>query len=115
MFTVNSKTPIYLTLDPQDLRKSFNGLGVIAQEQCRITDSALHLFTNKARNRVKILHFDGTGIWCAAKKLEQGVFNWPTATKSDQTVLKLSPQALQLLLDGVDLRNGTLRPWFEAK
>jgi hypothetical protein len=27
--------------------------------------------------------------------------------------LPLSPQALGLLLDGVDLRSGSLRPWYQ--
>jgi transposase len=31
----------------------------------------------------------------------------------EQTKLALSPQALALLTDGVDLRGAKLRPWYE--
>jgi transposase len=46
------------------------------------------------------------------KRLEQGTFSWP---KSETTKLKLTPQALALLTDGVDLRGAKLRPWYERE
>ena len=117
MFQIHSKTKIVLSLEPQDLRKSFNGLGaiVVNDHQMQLSEGAVHLFINKTKTRLKILYSDGSGIWCATKRLEQGTFSWPKPTQPDQTVLNLSPQAFQLIIDGVDLRNGSLRPWYEAK
>lgn len=105
---------VYLAAEPCDMRKSFNGLYELA---CRHHSStpgvdALFVFTNKRRNRIKILHFDGTGIWVAAKRLEKGTFSWPVADRAQHRV-KLRPEALQLLLDGVDLRGAAMRPWYE--
>ena len=60
---------IHLALDPCDMRKSFNGLYDIA---CQHVDDnrrwreAIFVFTNKRRNRIKLLYFDGTGLWVAA-------------------------------------------------
>ena len=106
---------IYLALEPQDMRKSFNGLYAAAEERLGEDpkNGAVFAFCNKRRNRVKILYFDGTGLWVATKRLERGGFNWPKPSRSDQKRLKLAPEALQLLLDGVDLREGRLRPWYE--
>jgi hypothetical protein len=37
------------------------------------------LFSNARRNRLKLLVFDGTGLWVCAKRLERGCFRWPEA------------------------------------
>lgn len=117
MFSFTSHLAIHLTLTPQDLRKSFNGLGAVVENDLglKLSDGGLHLFTNKARTRLKLLYFDGTGIWCSTKRLEQGTFSWPSPASSNQQYMDISPEALQLILDGVDLRNGTLRPWYQRK
>ena len=115
MIATSSQLNIHLVLAPQDLRKSFNGLGAVVENELgdKLTDRALYIFTNKTRTRIKLLQFDGSGLWCAAKRLEQGNFSWPAASAPDQVVMRLTHQALQLILDGVQLRDGSLRPWYE--
>jgi hypothetical protein len=49
-----------------------------------------------------------------AKCLEQGTFHWPQSAGEPNAKLRLAPQALQLLLDGVDLKDGARRAWYEA-
>ena len=117
MFSFTSHLKIHLTLAPQDLRKSFNGLGAIVENDLnlKLSDGGLHLFINKAHTRLKLLYFDGTGVWCSTKRLEQGTFSWPAPSTPSQQQLNISPEALQLILDGVDLHKGTLRPWYERK
>lgn len=108
---------VYLAVEPCDMRKSFNGLHELATRHHSSTPGrdALFVFTNKRRNRIKLLHFDGTGLWVAAKRLEKGTFSWPAPGSSGQHRIKLQPEALQLLVDGVDLRGATLRPWYERR
>src|SRR5207302_9413787 len=53
---------------------------------------------------------DGTGLWVLTKRLEKGTFSWPKHIEPEQTRLALSPQALAMLTDGVDLRGGKLTP-----
>jgi len=52
---------------------------------------------------------------CASlkKRLETGTFSWPEPSKPDQKKLTLTPEALNLLFDGVDLRDGVMRPSYE--
>lgn len=115
MIATSSQLKIYLILTPQDLRKSFNGLGAIVESDLghKLADRALYIFTNKTRTRIKLLQFDGSGLWCAAKRLEEGNFSWPASSETNQTLMQLTHQALQLILDGVQLRDGSLRPWYE--
>ena len=120
MLTWTGSLRVFLALETCDLRLGFDGLSGLVQTRLGevASSGALFVFTNKRRTRLKLLYFDGTGLWLATKRLEQGTFSWPSATptrtgEKSPVKLSLSPQALSLLLDGVDLRGGQLRPWFE--
>jgi transposase len=92
-----------------DLRQSFNGLSarvqsVLAQDPL---SGHLFLFTNRNHNRIKVLVFDGSGLWVCAKRLEKGTFGWP---KGEGPSSCLRPEELTLLLNGLE---GTpRRNWF---
>lgn len=105
---------IYVAVRPVDMRKSFNGLWSAVSEQLREDpkSGAVYCFVNKDRTRVKLLYWDGTGVWVLAKRLEQGRFSW-TAADDDRTKIALAPEALSMLVNGVDLKQGTLKPWYE--
>jgi len=87
---------IYAALEPQDMRKSFNGLGELALVHLggKLDRDALFVFTNRRRTRIKLLYFDGTGLWVATKRLEEAKCcqkNSPrsaTATPSPPTNLR---------------------------
>ncbi len=84
-----------------DLRKSFDGLsGLVCDELARDPLSGeVFVFVNRRLNRAKVLHWDGTGMWVHAKRLEKGRFAklW---RDSGQRELELSLSELQLLLEG---------------
>jgi transposase len=106
---------IYLAVEPCDMRMGFNGLATAATEQLAqaLTPEAVFVFINKRHTRIKLLCFDGTGLWLATKRLERGTFSWPQPAAPDQRKITLAPEALQLLLDGVDMRGACFRPWYE--
>lgn len=113
MLSVSGLLRVFLATEPVDLRKSFNGLhGIVldrlGEDPC---SGALFVFTNKRRNRIKTLYFDGTGMWVMIKRLELGRFTWPKGADRDEK-LELAPEVLSLLLDGVDLKQRSLKLWY---
>lgn len=108
---------VYVALEPCDMRKSYDGLYTLAKEHLGRDPrgGALFAFTNRRRTRLKLLYFDGTGTCVLAKRLEKGNFSWPKASVSGKRDLSLTPEALQLLIDGVDLREGARRAWYERE
>ena len=80
-----------------------------------LKQGALFVFSNRRHTRLKIIYWDGTGIWVLTKRLEQGTFSWPKDLEPQTTKLKLTPQALAMLTDGVDLGGAKLRPWYERE
>jgi len=105
---------IFVAVAPVDMRKSFNGLWAAASEQLREDpkDGAVFCFTNKERTRLKLLYWDGSGVVIVAKRLEQGRFTWPAPSQAGAK-LALAPEALSLLLGGIDFKHGTLKAWYE--
>ena len=115
MLNFTGTLSVYVATEPADMRKSFTGLWALTVNVLKEdpSDGSLFVFTNKRRNRVKVLYWDGTGLWVMIKRLEQGTFSWPKGVDVEDGKLPLSPEALALLLDGVDLRQGTMRPWYQ--
>lgn len=106
---------IYLALEPVDMRKQYDGLWTLAAQHLGLDPmgGALFVFTNKNRDRIKLLHWDGSGVWVLAKRLERGRFTWPASATGDTRKLVLEPSALTLLLDGIDLKAGAKKAWYE--
>jgi transposase len=125
MLSFTGSLKVFVAVEPCDLRRGHNGLLALVGEKLRedIKSGALvafgclrfapAVFTNKRRRLLKILYWDGTGLWLASKRLEQGTFSWPRSAESGALKLKLAPEALAMLTDGIDLRDGAQRPWYE--
>jgi transposase len=95
------------------MRKGYEGLSTLAGEVLRedVRSGALFVFGNRRRTRLKILYFDGSGIWMMSKRLEEGTFSWPKA--EGVAKVRLRAEALAMLTDGIDLRGGKMRPWYD--
>lgn len=93
---------IYLYRHAVDFRKAVNGLSILVEAVLEKDpfDGTLFVFTNRARNRVKILWYERNGFCLWYKRLEQDRFVWP---RGDEQTLKLSGQQLNWLLDGYDI------------
>src|SRR5436305_8308167 len=77
---------------------------------CEPLSGRIFLFSNAQRNRLKLLFYDGSGLWVCAKRLDKGRFGWP-AVESEQAKVVLSPEELVLLVGGIDLSQAERRRW----
>jgi len=103
MLNFSAATRVFVATAPVDLRGSFNRLFALTQSVLRQDPLSGHwfVFTNRQRNRVKILFWDGSGLWCCAKRLEQNRFSWVSA---DQACVTLRGEELIALLSGLEVR-----------
>jgi len=95
-----------------DMRKNFEGLYGLVRDRllCDPLSGHIFLFSNAQRNRLKLLFWDGSGLWVCAKRLEKGRFRWPEVA-SQQVKVVLTQEELALLLGGIDLRQTERRRW----
>lgn len=117
MLSFSGSLKVFVAVAPCDLRQRFNGLFAAVTERLGEDPKGgdLFVFCNRRRTRFKILCWDGTGLWVLTNRLEAGTFSWPKNIPPDQAKLALTPQALAMLTDGVDLRGAKLRPWYERE
>ena len=83
------------------MRKSIDGLAIIVKTSFKLEllESSLFLFCNKAKNKIKILHFDN-GFWLYYRRLEKGKFKWPEA--SDE-IYRVTFDELKWFINGHEL------------
>ncbi|MBX3426971.1 MAG: IS66 family insertion sequence element accessory protein TnpB [Pirellulales bacterium] len=108
MLTVPSSVRIYLHTGPTDMRKGIDGLSGIVRGEFGDDplSGSLYLFVNRRANRLKILHWDGTGFWVYYRVLERGTFEVP---RSDDARVQIDATQLAMILGGVSLAGVTRR------
>ena len=113
MFGLGPATRIYLAAGVTDMRKGFEGLYGLVRDRlaCEPLSGHLFLFCNAQRNRLKVLVWDGSGLWVCAKRLEKGRFTWPQSGDAQGKVV-LSHEELSLLLGGIDLAKTKRKRWY---
>jgi transposase len=81
VFGIGPATRIYLAAGSTDMRKGFEGLYGLVRDRlsCDPLSGHVFLFSNAQRNRLKLLFWDGSGLWVCAKRMEKGRFRWPEA------------------------------------
>jgi transposase len=79
MLSFPAAIQVFLCTVPCDMRRSFDGLSMMAEHIVRANPLSGHLFVycNKRTDRLKILYWDrdGWAIWY--KRLEAGTFQYP--------------------------------------
>ena len=114
MIGLGAGTRVYLRCGVTDLRKAFDGLARIVEDDLgrSVTDGDLVVFCNRSRNRLKALYWDGSGLCLFAKRLEGGRFAWPGSADAAK---EITPAELSMLLEGIDYRNATHRVWYRRR
>ena len=110
MLTLSTSTRVFVVAGVTDMRRSFNGLSAIVQGELDLDLLSGHLFvfSNRRRNRLKMMYFDGSDLWVCAKRLERVTFKWP---EPGTPFVEMTSEELMLLLGGIDLALTKKRRW----
>ena len=94
-------TTVFVVVQPLDMRLGIEGLSQRIQNALCMTpcDGRMFVLSNRARTRLKLLVWDGTGVWLCARRLHKGHFVWPCG---DEAVFEMSAQQWEWLISGVD-------------
>jgi transposase len=116
VFGLGAATGIYLAVGATDMRKGFEGLYGLVRDQLGLHPLSGHLclFCNRERNRLKVLYWDGSGLWVCAKRLEKGRFSWPLEC-NEQGRVRITQEELALLLGGIELARTRRKNWYRKE
>lgn len=106
MFTLSSTHKFHLYTDATDMRKSFDGLSGLIQDflETSPNGSSVFIFINKQRDKIKLLHWIGSGYLLYYKRLEEGTFELPQYEVSG-AMIRLSYTQMVMLIDGISIVN----------
>jgi len=108
MFTLSSSHKFLLYSQPTDMRKSFDGLSGLIENHLESNPRGgeVFIFINKRRDRIKLLHWQGSGYTLYYKRLESGTFELPAyAYDSDYASISLNYSQTVMLIDGISIKN----------
>ena len=112
MLSLPPSVQIFVSTEPADMRRSFDGLSAMVEEVLEKSPFSGHLFVfrNRRGDRVKILYWDRSGFCLWYKRLEKGVFRFPT---SEAGCVEMEAADLALILEGIDLRGARRQKRFQ--
>lgn len=95
--------PIYIALEPVDMRLGYERLGGLVRERMRAEprSKALFVFVGKRGHTMKVLTWDGTGAIVVHKKLDAGKFELPKPVRIDDQHVIVSDAIFEVIYKGV--------------
>jgi transposase len=117
MLSLPASVRVFVATTPVDFRKSHDGLFGVVVSTLRADPFSGHLFVffNKRRDRIKVLVYDGSGLWLFYKRLDRGVFESASHLGGSGESTELDTARFQMLLQGIDLRKSKIRHRFGAR
>ena len=93
---------LWLAAQPVDMRAGADRL-LARVVQVFASAQAHHgyLFANARATRIKLLVHDGFGVWCAARRLNEGCFVWPHEVPADSSAIVVTQQQFDALVLGL--------------
>ena len=98
------------------MRKGYEGLYGLVRDrlQCEPLSGHVFLFCNARRNRVKLIYWDGTGLWVCGKRLQRGCFCWPEPS-AGEVKITLTAEEFTMLIGGIDVQAAKRRQWYRKE
>jgi len=92
------------------MRKSFDGLSGLIQDQLHRnpTSGEVFIFINRRRNKVKLLRWEQGGFILYYKRLETGTFELP-AFEDNSLSCQMSWATLMLMVEGISIEKSKQR------
>lgn len=107
MLSLPPSVRLFVSREPVDMRKAFDGLAALVRDVLEEDPLSGHLFIffNRRGDRAKILWWDRSGFWLLCRRLEAGRFVLPKVDEAKESgkKLRLTATELALVLDGIDL------------
>ncbi len=105
MLSFRSGLRIFISTEPTDMRKGFDGLSAIVENQWETSPLSgdLFVFSNRRQTLLKLIYWDGDGFAIWYKRLEQGTFRIPQANAEGR--VELTSAKLAMILEGIDIDN----------
>lgn len=109
MIVAGQRLPIVIATKPVDFRRGHDGLAATVQNELGLDPHSglTVVFRSKRGDRLKILVWDGTGLFLIYKRLEASNFVWP---KIQDGVMHLSRAQYETLFEGLDWRKIVAKP-----
>jgi transposase len=94
-------TQVWLVVEPIDMRAGIDGLSLRIQNTLGRSpcDGSAYAFRNRRQTRLKLLIWDGAGVWLCQRRLHRGRFIWPDVKTP---MVTLTAAQWQWLITGVD-------------
>jgi transposase len=109
---------IFVATQSVDGRRGIDGLAALVRAVLLADplDGSLYLFFTRRLDRARLLYFARGGYWLLCRRLERGRFCLPWASTDSSSSRRIDSAQLQLILEGIDLRDARQRPrWIPAQ
>ena len=100
---------IWLSVAPVDLRRGIDGLSALVQQTLEVNPCAgsAFVFRNATGNRIKVLLWDGNGVWLCQRRLASGLFQ---LAETGDPSFTITQSQWDWLIAGVDWRRLSALP-----
>lgn len=111
MIHLPASVRVYLCTTPCDMRRSFDGLYALVSGvmQLNAFEGHLFVFSNRRRDRIRILYWDRDGFAIWSKRLEEGTYAMPFTDAGGEQRQEITAQELGAILSGIDLSQAKRR------
>lgn len=106
MFALTTENTYHLYSHPTDMRMSFDALSGLVRNNLgnNPTSGEVFIFINRRRDKIKLLHWQGSGYLLYYKRLEKGTFELPRYDASVGSIT-LSYSQLVMIIEGLSIKN----------
>ena len=115
MIHLPASVRVYLCTVPCDMRRSFDGLYALVSGTMQLNafDGHLFVFSNRRRDRIKLLYWDHDGFAIWAKRLEEGTYAVPFTGDDGERRCEITAQELGAILSGIGLSEASRRKRYQ--